>query len=300
MKGCCFPSWCSILIAVAFVGCGCSQSSPWSFDRYPRSTPHEQTSRSTEPANTGRTNQRRTAAAGGVPIVHVAFDVLRIDIPVESIRHSCKIWNHVDELQIGPQTVALLARNGLRVGAASPAAWPAIEAILESAGAESRSEQMFTHQGLPVCVVISSIDAGETFFTYDRDGRLVGKTFPAGDKLLGWDYAFHPELGGCTELQLTLEVRHDRGELTWERQDDAVRQVPAYDRHVFADLIVPISLNPGEFVAIGPGDEMDNEYLIGSRFFAGKRSGRAYETIFCITPRPYRTTTSGQPGLLRN
>ncbi len=215
-------------------------------------------------------------------------------MPVESIRHSRKIWNHVDELRIDSQAVALLARNGLRVGVASPAAWPVIETIIEAGKGTLRNDQLFTQRGLAVSIAVSSIADSETFFTYGRDNRLVGKTFPAGDRLLKLDYAFHPELGGCTDLQLSLEVQRDRGELTWERDGDVIRQVPAYDRHVFADLSVLLSLNPGEFVVIGPSDEAENEYLVGSRFFTHRRSGQWYETLFCITPRPYQTKAPGR------
>lgn len=227
-------------------------------------------------------------------MVHLAFDVVRVDLPVESIRHSRKIWNHVDELRIDPQAVARLARNGLRVGVACPAAWPAIETIVEAGVGTVRNERLLTQRGLPVAIALSSVDDSETFFSYDRSSRLVGKTFPAGDKRLKLDYAFHAQLGGCTDVQLTLEVQHDRGEVRWERDGDVIRQVPAYDRHVFADLSVLLALNPGEFVVIGPGDEADNEYLVGSRFFMHKRSGQWYETVLCITPRPYRTKTAAR------
>jgi hypothetical protein len=118
---------------------------------------------------------------------------------------------------------------------------------------------------------------------------LVGKTFPVGDKLLNLDYAYHPQLGGRTDLKLSLEIRHDRGVLTWEKQDGVIRQVPDCDRHIFSDLNAMLSLSTGEFLVIGLGEESGNEYLVGSRFLTFDRAGTRYETLFCVTPQAYQT-----------
>ena len=216
-----------------------------------------------------------------------------MDLPIDSVRHSRKIWNHLDELRINPTTVPLLARNAVRVGVASPAAWPAIETILHAAGGELHREQLITQQGLPATIVVSAIGEPETIFSYARAGRLTGKTFPAGNKLIQFEYAFHPELGNCTELQLSFEVQHDRGGVTWERRGEAIRQVPAIDRFAFEELNVLVTLDPGEFLVIGPSEKADNEYLVGSRYFTGEKSGRSYETLYCITPQPFQTEHPG-------
>ena len=66
-----------------------------------------------------------------------------------------------------------------------------------------------------------------------------------------------------------------------------IRQVPAYDHYRFDDLSVLLTLRPGEFLVIGPGNEADNDYLVGSRFFSAKRSGVPFESVICITPKPF-------------
>ena len=91
-------------------------------------------------------------------------------------------------------------------------------------------------------ILAGAIDDAESIFSYSDQGRLVGKTFPAGDKLLSIDYAVHPELGGFTELRLDFEIRHDRGTMTWQRHGDIIRQVPDYDRHLFAEVGTALTL----------------------------------------------------------
>jgi hypothetical protein len=294
IKGRCSRLRLSMFLAVVLLGAGCRSSLLWPFGRESADSPHEPLEGSVMDSLMPAAAASRSVAGRSVHVVHLAFDVLRVDMPVDSVRHSRKIWNHVDGMRIDSQAAGLMARNGLRAGAASPESWPAIQTILESAGGELSNEQLITQRNLPLSVTVSSIDEEETIFSYGRDNRLAGKTFPAGEKALKLDYAFHPELGGCTEIQLGFEVRHDRGKLTWKREGDVIRQVQAYEHHVFTDLGVLLTLNPGESLVIGPSEEAEKEYLVGSRFFMHRRSGRLHETLYCVTPRPYRTDVPGR------
>lgn len=222
-------------------------------------------------------------------LVELVFDVVRIDFPLGDIRHARKVWNHVDELRVGAELIPQLARNGLRVGVAGPDAWPAVRAIVEVAGAQVRREQLVAQRGLALVIQLAPVEEGESIFCYRKDNRLTGKTFLAGRKLLNVDYSFHPELGACTDLKVSFEVRHDRGVMTWERRGGIIEQVPAIDRHVFSDVEALLTLNPDEFLVLGLSDQHENAYLIGGRFLTVERSGKRHETVMCITPRAVRT-----------
>ena len=217
-----------------------------------------------------------------------------MDLPVEPLRHSPKIWNHVDEMRLESDLVARLARNGIRVGATPENAWPAIRTVLDRADARLRQEQMLPQGNAPLVIKLGAVEEGEAIFRYDRDNRLVGKTFPGGTKQLTLDYSFHPELGGNTNVRLALEVRHDLGTMTWERREGVIRQVPTVDRHVFEDLVAVLTLHPGESLIIGPSEQAGNDYLPGSRFFAYQQAGAQYETLLCIIPQPYQTDRTGR------
>ncbi len=271
---------------------GCSSHSPRAASYQSPRSPHEPADAQADFPTASGFN-RGSAMGGASEVVDIAFELLRAELPVESIRHSQKVWNHIDEQRIDPTLSARLARNGLRLGAASVEAWPAMRAILDSCGAQAQHEQLRAPTGLPLVVDLGSIDSSESIFSYAPNGRLVGKTFPEGRKLLNLAYNVHPELGGYVDLKVSLEVRHDRGVMTWERQGGIIRQVPAVDRQVFEDLKAVLSLNAGEFLVIGPGEEADNEYLVGSRFFMRRQGDGRYEVLLVITPLPYRTRNAG-------
>lgn len=267
---------------------GCSPLSSWLGPDGLRHTPHDADSGSAGVnARSSPPGRNPTDPAGG-RVIDLVFDVVRIDLPIDGVRHARKIWNHVDELRVDPEVAARLARNGLRVGAASPDAWPAIRAIIDAAGAEVRRNRLVAQPGMPLTIKLASIGEPESIFSYGLDGRLVGKTIPAGDKLLNLDYVFHPELGDCTDLKLGFEIRHDRGTMTWERREGIIRQVPAVDRHLFREVTAVVTLNTDEFLVIGLGDQVTNEYLVGGRFLILERSGKRFETLLCVTPQPFR------------
>jgi hypothetical protein len=237
--------------------------------------------------------ERAPESSDALRVVHLAFDVLRVEMPLDGDMNSRKIWNHVDELRVGNS--APLARNGLRVGAGSSGAWPAIAAILDACRARTSRDQLFAQAAAPLMIELGAAEQGSTFFAYGADQRLVGKTFEGGSKILQLDYAYHPHLDGATDLAVGFEVRRERGELVWERQPDgSARQVPAVDRHVFDGLRTEITIGAGEFLVVGPSDRVENEYIVGSRFFTRGDGAERFETLLFITPQPFQSASVRQ------
>lgn len=226
-------------------------------------------------------------------ILHVRFEIRRFHMPAEPSRYSPKIWNHVDELRIDAELVAALARNGVRVGAAPRSSWPAIYAILEAAGAEVEQQEMEVRGKDPLEIVLISRQEPETIFAYDRKNRLSGRTVPAGDRMLRIDYLLHPELSGCIDLNVEPEIRRDLGSMQWQNVGGVITRAPAYEWLRFESLSAPITLNPDEFLVIGSSERAENEYLVGGRFFNAIHKGKRYETVLCITPRPYEVAMGG-------
>ena len=275
------------ILCVSLMGGGCGFAGWWSTRNTSLRSPDASARSFHANSPSAVIGAPKSSTGGAIRVVDLAFDVLRADLPVGTVRHSRKIWNHVDELRIDPSLVARLARNGLRVGAASVGSWPAIRAVFEAAGARLAKNLAVVQRGVPLSIKLSTLREAESIFSYDLDTRLIGKTFSAGDKVLNLDYVFHPELGRCTDVQLRFEIRRDRNEMSWVRQNGTIRQVPALDRHVFDGLTVLVTLQPEEFLVIGPSEEATNEYLVGSRFLSDSREGAQYETVLCITPKPF-------------
>ncbi len=282
------------VVAAGFLGSGCTSWSFWPFG--PTKTAHESGSRPVSPVDSPFSDRRgsdnSSQSQGAIQVVDLAFDVMRVGLPVGGVRDSRKIWNHLDELRVDPDRTALLARNGFRVGVASSGVWPAIQTILDAAGASIASENLFPQRGVPLPIRLGSIDEDESVFSFGRDGRLVGKTFAAGDKVIIIDYALRPQLDGCVDLGVSFEIIRDNQQTVWGQRDGVLQQVPSFDRHRFEDLAALLTLHPGEFLVVGQSDEIGNEYLVGSRFLSERRSGERLETLILLSPQPYQAQTA--------
>ena len=283
------PNILLLLLVGCLIGVGCRSGTAWSDLWTWGSSP--QASETSPPSAWPLASVALNAPAGAsaLRVVDLSFDVIRAELPFKQHRDSLKIWNHVDELRVEAGRGERLVRNGLRIGAASSDTWPAILTVLEAAGARFRREELFPQRGLALVIAMETITSPEPIFSYTAQGVLAGKTFPAGEKVINVDYAYHPRLGGVTETQLSFEIRLDHGAMTWERQDGILRQVPDHDRHVFDDLTVTVTLNPGEYLVIGSHADAGSAVLVGHRFMTGQRAGERYETLLFITPHVYQT-----------
>lgn len=226
-----------------------------------------------------------TSLTPAAQIVDLSFDVARAEMPLRGVRHSEKVWNHVDALRVDAAITANLARNGFRVGAAASEAWPAVQAILQAADAAVFRDQLIAPRGQPVALDLGPLESGTSTFAYQPSGRLVGKTFTAGNRIVTIDYLYRPEQGGLTDIHLSFEIRHDHGVMTWERRGGVIRQVPSIDRHSFEGLVASVSLAKGEFLILGVDGDAASDYLIGRRFLTDHRAGEAMETLLFFTPQ---------------
>ncbi len=274
----------AILIVAGACLSGCSNL-PWPFSRSGAVGVHE------EPADQRMESLAESGlfpkpAEPSVRIVRLQFDVVRADMRIDVVQHSLKIWNHVDEFRVDPRLTALMARNGVRMGVGLPGSRSPMRLILSAAQARLHQQQYTAVNGLPLVLRLESMAAPETVFTYGSAGSLVGKTIPAGEKLLVLDYRARPELSGAIDLRMGMEIRVDRGVLEWRTEGGVLRQVPGFDRHRFDELGVSLTLQPGEFLVIGPSEETADDYLplLGTRFFTGAGEGGRVETVLFITP----------------
>lgn len=233
---------------------------------------------------------RAEAPPPQIRVMDVDFQIMRVDVPIDSVRHSAKIWNHVRAGDLDPERVEILARNGVAVGIGAGEDWPALRAILTAARARVRTDQMLARSGLPVSVEVGRIDGTESVFSSRPGQRPAGRTFDGGSKLLHVNYAVEPALAGLVSLQLSLEIRKDRGEVSWQRVGGVLQQVPLYDQFPFDHLDVILPVGPGGFVIIGPTPDSDNDYWVGQRFFSATIDGRRHDTLLVIAPEVQEAT----------
>lgn len=283
----------AVAVAAAAVG-GCSGATWWWPERSEPAPP--ETPRSAvvdgQPMITESERPSELGARKGTFRLQITFEVLRVDLPVLDIRHSLKIWNHVDETQAGPRLTALLARNGLRIGTARTDAWPALRVLFESNHAKSLQTRYAVQSGAPLSLRLREVTEPESLFEFQRDGHVVGRTFDRGVKFLHIDYALDPIEPTRTVMKVTPELRKFGAGKRWQEIDGRLQEVPQYEGRTFTELSAELSVGPGEFLVIGPSETATLESLVGSRFLTVEENNVTYETVICLTPKLLRVAQS--------
>jgi hypothetical protein len=247
--------------------------------------------------NQGRPSGVQSERSGNRPadsivVVNLQFDVMRVEMPVGATRHSTKIWNHVDELQLEPRRCAMLARNGLRVGVAEGHSWPAIQALLNAHDAKSSRKQHVVRSGSPLTLDVGEVYDGESVFSYDANGRLQGHTFGPGRKYIHIDYAIAPEDPRRVALKVVPEVHVESLDKHWDQVGGGIQERMRYEGKLFTELTATVDLSPGQFLVIGPSPEANLSFLLGSRFLERETGGARRETLIFATPQLYRSGVS--------
>ncbi len=227
-----------------------------------------------------------------VAVVTVHFDVLRIELPVDRIQHSLTLWNHIDESKGDPGLTALLARNGFRVGVADQDAWPAMKAILDANGARTSRRQQTATDGLARLISVGEVRDGDTYFIHRSDGGLSGGTFDAGEMLFRIDYATTEADPSRVILRVTPEFRAKRMDTKRVDQGGDIYTIRDFDGITFSELSTTWTLEPNQFIVIGPSRRTDRGYLLGTWWLTSSLNMEHFETVLCITPRVVRVGQS--------
>ncbi|MCB9851030.1 MAG: hypothetical protein H6817_10055 [Phycisphaerales bacterium] len=224
----------------------------------------------------------------GMVVLRVHFDVLRVDIPVDAVRHSLKIWNHIDESLGDPGLTALLARNGFRVGKSSQAEWPAIRTIFEHNGARVSRVARTVQEGAPLTVPLGKVEDGASYFLHKRGGGLGGGTLTAGRRTFLIDYAVDPNDPQRLVLRATPAFQEEKTHEKLVERDGEIVSVRDQEGRVFYDLSVETALSMGDFLVIGGSEPAEKGFVLGSWWLDSSLDMQQYETVLCISAQATR------------
>ena len=120
-------------------------------------------------------------------------------------------------------------------------------------------------------------------------GRLAGTTHPGGEKYIHIDYALQPDDPRRVRLKVTPEIHAESVEKHWVQRDGTYQEMPHYLGRMFSELAATVWLSDGQFLVIGPSEQADIEYLLGSRFLQRNDGDRRCEVLLFATPQLFRT-----------
>jgi len=224
-------------------------------------------------------------------IIQISFDVLRARVPRGFFSQSEKVWNHLNEAAVQPQTGILLQRNGLRVAVGDANSWPPIRALLEQQGSvETSQSRMVLNNGFPLLIEPDPRSRDQTVFMFRPDGSLGGASFPQSINGLMVEYELVGANVDTLKVAVMPQIRLPRQLPRLNPESPGfITQPMMPPTRVLRELAFTAEIGPQQFVAVGPSRLVENPHLVGALLLCEENEGQRLESMYFITPKVVNT-----------
>lgn len=268
-------------MAAALCCGGCKWPGPQSGPDTPASSP-------AQPARTEFETvfpQASGPARQPVRALQTEMRIWRFGLPAESVAQAAALWSNVDETALAEEAAHRLRLNGLRVAVGRMTVWPTVLAVLEAAGAQVSTNELEIQNAAVVSIAMEKLADSRALFFYREDGGLSGARLGPGAVELQILPTFDLSVMGRVALRVTPSLHPEGEDQGWQR-DHAAAQTPA-----LRELAFTVTLEPDQFLVIGPSGSSRTPHLAGSLLISSEHDGDSHENIFCIAPRIIGTDT---------
>jgi hypothetical protein len=223
------------------------------------------------------------ASAGPVPL-QVRFNVTRIEVLRDRGEAIADIWTYVDSEVVLEEIPGLMAANGWRAGVSDGDGASAIRSVLKEEGGAAKDSGMLLPAGQSLVVTLDETDQEETLFVRSPRERLAGQTISPGQKNLRIDARVRAGEPWSAAVKVTpelwLQETDDRAFGVALQQGRQIRAFSSGDWFV--------SMEPGDVLVLGLGEDVKSDLLLGPRFFTRKQDGRIRETVLMVKPEVFQ------------
>lgn len=212
--------------------------------------------------------------------------ILHVRCPSKARGRLNAIWDHVREERLDHDSRLGLARNGLRVGCGSSADWAEIKGIIDATeGCQSlAAAPVRLPQRFPLDLELDDGPRDQTLFAVEPDGVLSGATWKESRNVFRLVYERDVRERSRLQISVTPVVRQPADGYSWIPTDLGVAQVPRYGGRRFAGAGFRLSVERGEFILIGPGDQAVLRGLLGHVFMTRRADDDVYESYLFLHP----------------
>ncbi len=221
-------------------------------------------------------------------VLMVRLRLIPVEVPFGTVSQSERLWSYLDEEVVGPESAAVLARNGLRVGRGRVDSWLPVSRLLrEMTGQAVGGSYSLAQPGRGVPITLKQRQDGQEIFTFNRRGELEGRSYPPGDNVLMVACHLNPDDLSSVLLHAVPLVRSRREVPRYVRTPGGPMFQSEPQLFSLEALEFKVPVPNGRFLVIGPGARVEREGAPGRQFLMQTRDGLRYETLVVIVPEIY-------------
>ena len=221
-------------------------------------------------------------------VMTVRLTIHRVELPLGTASRSERLWRYFDEEVVDPAVIAVLQRNGFRLGRARTDDWPAVSRVLEElAGAAPGISQALALPGRQQPLVLKEHLGFQRLFVLDRRGLLTGQDYPPGDNVLMMTCHINDQDPTEVIFQAVPVVVSRKKIQRWEHTEQGYRRQEQRVEVPIELLEFSVRAPKGTYLVIGPGADVLRDTSAGRSFLVSERGGLRYETLLVVVPEVF-------------
>ena len=216
----------------------------------------------------------------------ILVDVYFLRVPVTARGELEAIWGYVEPEAVGADEQVFLARNGVRAGLGSPAAWDRLKTIFDENRTVVTKKGRLTIRGSgAIEIELSDQPRDETIFFYNRGGGLAGMDFFRARNFFKVSTGLAFDDLETVEMLLVPGVRGSQKHLKYARRGGRIRMVPRGREKIFHHLAFTVRIPPDHFLLVGPSSQEELSTSLGRHFFCVTKAHRQYHRLYVLAPQ---------------
>jgi len=221
-------------------------------------------------------------------IILVRLRLMTIRVPIGSVSESEQLWSYLDEEPANARVGPSLSCNGIRIGVGRKEAWDNIIGILQRQTGQRRTRSVAqAPPGTPMPVIFKAARGTQTIFTYRRDNTLVGNDYPPGENVMMMAATVDYDDLDAVQLSGSLVVRSKRRSGNYIKKPGGYAFVSKNIHHRLVDMGFRFRIPRGDFLLIGPGQEVQRKSSPGRHFLVHEDRAVEFETVVIIAPEVF-------------
>ncbi len=238
-------------------------------------------------------NELPTSPRDAAPAVNLIYsiEIWEVFFPRNTVSSDEDFWKRVNEsaIDLGPHDV--MFKNGIRIGELPVSDIDYLQKLV----ADKKGQQTrFTGiAGKQIDLMITPDIDRQTIFYFDRENKLVGRTYDKSANLIYFAFETTPRKPGLIRLALTPAVKALNTRLQYTQQPGkSDREITYINDEFHYDANLTLDLPVTSILVLAPSVEARDKCTLGHTYFVKNTPAEQLDRMIFIVPRAFKRDAS--------